>query len=118
MRFVALFGAMLACIASGGCNSERKAECDRLLSAMKPLGEGAPTADSVGRVLGAVSAISFQDQTLGVYAKNYSATLTVLSKTLELKATPEAPDGTDDVIKTNLRAALTDADDTTRYCSQ
>jgi hypothetical protein len=104
--------------ATGGCNAERKAECDQFTAAMKPLGEGAPTAEAVGRVQTQVAAIKFQDEPLSVYAKNYLATLTVLSKTLELKATGTAPDGTDDVIKSNLKEALTDAADTARYCAQ
>jgi len=63
----------------------------------------------------------FQDQPLAVYAKNYRATLTVLSSTLKLQATagPDGPpDGTADVIKQNLKDARTDYDDVSRYCSQ
>ena len=121
MRFVAwpiAVLAILACGALSACNSERKAECDQLLAVMKPMSQGAPSVDSVNRVLGAVTALKLQDQTLAVYAKNYSGTLTVLSKTLELAATPDAPDGTNGVIKTTLKDALTDADDAARYCAQ
>jgi hypothetical protein len=108
----------LASAASAGCNAERKAECDQFLAAMKPLGEGVPTVDTVKSVQRAVAALSLQDQPLRVYAKNYAATLTILSNTLELKATPSPPDGTDDVIKSHLKEALTDAADTARYCAQ
>jgi hypothetical protein len=101
-----------------GCNAERKAECDRFMQAMRPLSEGTPTTDAVHRVESDVAAIHFEDQALGVYAKNYTKTLTILSTTLELKAGPTPPDGTDDVIKTNLKEARTDAEDTARYCAQ
>jgi hypothetical protein len=104
-----------------GCNAERKQECDRLLSAMTPLQGDAPSADAVDRVNDGVGAVQFQDQPLAVYAKNYRATLTVLSSTLKLQATagPDGPpDGTADVIKQNLKDARTDYDDVSRYCSQ
>ena len=101
-----------------GCNPERKAECDRLMAAMKPVSDAPPTADGVDSAKASVAAIKFEDQTLGVYAKNYSQTLTVLSSTLRLKTSPDAPDGTDDVIKRNLAEARTDAKDTARYCAQ
>lgn len=116
MRLTAF--AVLSVVLSSGCNAERKHECDQLMAAMKPLGDGNPTVDSVNRVLSAVQALQLEDEPLHVYAKNYAQTLTVLSKTLELKATPSPPDGTDDVIKTNLQEALTDARDTARYCAQ
>jgi hypothetical protein len=100
------------------CNSARKQECDRFLGAMKPLDEGMPSADTVDRVQKDVGAMAFQDEPLGVYAKNYGATLTILSNTLKLKAGPTPPDGTNDVIKENLKKARTDRDDVQRYCSQ
>ena len=54
------------------------------------------------------------------YAKNYKKTLDRLSNTLKLKATagPDPPDGTDEVIKQNLKDARTDSDDVARYCAQ
>ena len=64
-----------------------------------------------------VDALHLQDATLAIYAKNYQATLVVLSKTLELKAGSSAPDGTDAVVQLNLKAARTDADDVQRYCA-
>jgi hypothetical protein len=108
----------LAALSLLACNTERKQECDKFLSAMKPLDEVQPTADAVDRVHRDVTSIAFQDQPLGVYAKNYGTTLTVLSSTLKLKATPSPPDGTDDVIKENLKEAKTDRDDVQRYCSR
>jgi len=65
-------------------------------------------------------AIQFEDEPLREYASNYKNTLTVLSNTLKLKATagPDGPpDGTEDVIKQNLKEARTDFDDITRYCA-
>ena len=44
--------------------------------------------------------------------------LGILSGTLQLKASPNPPDGTDDVIKKNLKSARTDASDVQRYCAQ
>ena len=100
------------------CNSVRRQECEKFLAAMKPLDEGRPSADTVERVRREVGAIAFQDQPLGIFAKNYAATLTILANTLELEAGPTPPDGTDDVIKQNLKSARTDRDDVQRYCSQ
>ena len=79
--------------------------------------KGTPTVDLVGSVAKQVDALHLQDATLAIYAKNYQATLVVLSKTLELKAGPSAPDGTDAVVQLNLKAARTDADDVQRYCA-
>jgi hypothetical protein len=114
LRLVFAAGVVL----SFGCNAERKEECDKFLAAMKPLDQGMPTGEGVERVQSDVGAIQFQDQPLGVFAKNYKATLTVLSNTLKLQASPSPPDGTDDVVKANLKAARTDKDDAVRYCSQ
>ena len=108
----------LAALAATGCDSERKQECSQFLSAMKPLEDGTPSADTVDSVSKQVAAVKFQDQPLGVYAKNYAATLTVLSNTLKLKAGGSPPDGTDDVIKQNLKEARTDREDVQRYCAQ
>ncbi len=111
--------AIIACaLGALACNSERKQECDKFLTAMKPLDQGTPSTDVVERVRQDVGGIQFQDQPLSVYAKNYANTLTVLSSTLKLKASPEPPDGTDDVVKTNLKEARTDQEDVARYCSQ
>jgi hypothetical protein len=88
---------------------------------MQPLQSGAPTSDDVDRAQQQLSGIKFSDQPLQVYATNYSGTLTVLSNTLKLKAGagPDGPpDGTDSVIKSNLKDARTDFDDISRYCAQ
>jgi hypothetical protein len=100
------------------CNKERKDECDALLVAMAPLSQGEPTGDTVDRVDRAVRALDLKDQPLHIYADNYQKTLTVLSSTLQLGASPSAPDGTDDVIKTHLKEARTDRADVERYCAQ
>jgi hypothetical protein len=110
--------ALVAALAASGCDNERKQECSQFLSAMKPLNEGTPSADTVDSVSKQVASIKFQDQPLGVYADNYRKTLGVLSNTLKLKASGSSPDGTDDVIKKNLKEARTDKDDVQRYCSQ
>jgi hypothetical protein len=108
----------LVVLGTGGCNAERKQECDKFLAATKPLDQGMPTVEMVESVKKQIDAMQFTDQTLGIYAKNYKATLSVLSSTLQLKASPNPPDGTDDVIKRNLKSARTDASDVQRYCAQ
>jgi hypothetical protein len=109
----------LTCLAA--CDEERKQECDKILAAMRPLKEGTPTSAAVDKVKADVAAIQLQDQPLGVYAKNYEKTLSVLSNTLKLKENaPSAdavPDGTEGVIKKNLAEARTDDDDISRYCA-
>lgn len=87
---------------------------------MTPLQEGTPSDETVDRVRESVSALEFQDQPLREYATNYKNTLAVLSGTLKLKAGagPDGPpDGTEDVIKKNLKEARTDRDDIARYCT-
>ena len=116
--WVGLVAAVLVALAASGCDNARKQECSQFLGAMKPLDEGTPSADTVDSVSKQVAAMKFQDQPLGVYATNYGKTLTVLSSTLKLKASGSAPDGTDDVIKKNLKEARTDKEDVQRYCSQ
>jgi hypothetical protein len=100
------------------CDNTRKQECEKFLGAVKPLDDGTPSLETVQRVQKDLAAIPFQDTALDVYAKNYGAKLTVLSNTLALKAGPEPPDGTDAVIKQNLKTARTDREDVQRYCSQ
>jgi hypothetical protein len=116
--WVGLLALALAALAASGCDAERKQECSQFLSAMKPLDNGTPSVDTVDNVSRQVGSIKFQDQPLGVYAVNYRKTLGVLSNTLKLKASGSAPDGTDDVVKNNLKEARTDRDDVQRYCSQ
>lgn len=114
-----LVGAVaLAALLATACNEERKQECDKMLGAMKPLEQGTPTADVVDSVSKQVGGLAPKDATLGIYAKNYRETLTVLSSTLKLKAGASPPDGTDDVIKQKLKQARTDAADVARYCAQ
>lgn len=101
-----------------GCDDTRKQECDKLLTAMKPLDQGTPSADTVDAVTKQIDGMTFQNQPLGVYAKNYKATLGVLSSTIKLQAGGSAPDGTADVIKQKLKEARTDRDDVSRLCAQ
>jgi hypothetical protein len=109
--------AIVAAVAVS-CNAERKQQCDRFVSAMKPLEEGTPTAETVDRVNREIKGLELQDQPLQIYAENYQRTLTVLSNTLQLQASPSAPDGTDDVVKRHLKEARTDLQDLERYCAQ
>jgi hypothetical protein len=119
LRGTLTVSAVLAVLAfSAACNEQRKQECDRFLGAMKPLDEGTPSAEVVDSVAKQVEGLHLQDDTLSIYAKNYLATLAVLTGTLPLKGDPNAPDGTDDVIKTNLKKARTDASDVARFCAQ
>jgi hypothetical protein len=115
---VVLAAGSLALVGLTSCDTARKAECEKFLVAMKPLDEGMPSADAVDRVAQAVSALTLQDQPLSVYRTNYKATLTVLSSTLKLNDTPEAPVGTNDIIKAKLKEARTARVDTERYCAQ
>jgi hypothetical protein len=115
IRFASL--VVLAASLSSACNAERKQECDRFIDATKPLDKGVPTSDAVDSVSKQVSAMTFQDETLGIYAKNYLETLKVLSSTLKLKEEPSPPDGTDGVIKEKLKTARTQASDLQRYCA-
>jgi hypothetical protein len=109
--------AALAVLTLSACNEQRNQECARFLTAMKPLDQGTPCADVVDSVATQVDGLHLQDDTLHIYATNYLATLRVLSSTLKLKADPGAPDGTDDVIKSNLKNARTDANDVARFCT-
>ncbi len=102
----------------GACDDARAKECDALLGAMKPLDQGTPTADTVRGVMKQLDGLALHDQPLAVYAKNYRQTLTVLAATLDLAAGSSAPDGTQDVIKKNLKEARTDRDDVQRLCSK
>jgi len=110
--------ALLALLLPAGCDDTRKQDCDKLLTAMKPLDQGIPTADTVDSVMRQVGAIKFQYQPLSIYGDNYRGTLTVLFNTLRLKASGQAPDGTDDIIKQKLKEARTDKDDVQRLCLQ
>jgi hypothetical protein len=104
-----------------GCNTQRKQDCGTFLTAMSPMQGGTPSVDVVDRVHDSVAGAAFGDEPLREYATNYKNTLTVLSNTLKLKAAagPDGPpDGTENVIKQNLKEARTDFDDITRYCSQ
>lgn len=107
----------MVAVTTMACNDVRKQECERFLAAMKPLEKGTPTAEVVDSVAKQVDALHLQDATLAIYAKNYRATLVVLSNTLKLKAGASPPDGTDAVVQQNLKIARTDADDAQRYCA-
>ena len=114
---VAVVAGAVAAASLAGCNAERKQDCDALLGAMKPLETGTPSVDVVDGVSKQVAGLQLHDDTLRIYAKNYRETLGMLSSTVALKASPNAPDGTDDVIKKKLQEARTDASDVARYCA-
>jgi hypothetical protein len=104
-----------------GCDSARKEDCAKFLPAMSGMQSGTPSAETVDQVLSAVAGIKFSDVPLEEYATNYKNTLTVLVNTLKLKSSagPDGPpDGTENVIKQNLKDARTDFDDISRYCAQ
>jgi hypothetical protein len=109
--------AVMAVLGLVACDDARKQECDKFLGAMKPLGQGTPTPETVDAVAQQVKALSLQNQPLQVYAKNYLEKLSVLSSTLKLKTGGSAPDGTDDVIKKYLAGVRTDHDDVQRFCA-
>jgi hypothetical protein len=100
------------------CNPQRQQDCEKIVSAMKELDEGAPNAAIVDQVNQQVQALQLQDQPLQIYAENYRNTLSGLSSSLRLNESSSAPDGTDDVIKSQLKIARTDSRDVQRYCSQ
>ena len=122
--FAGLVGGVVcaaALAALAGCNSTRKQDCEKFLTAMSPMQSEVPSMDAVDRTHDNVAAIQFEDEPLREYSTNYKNTLSVLSNTLRLKASagPDGPpDGTDDVIKQNYKEARTDLDDITRYCAQ
>lgn len=118
MRSVVVVFGVLGVLALAGCNSERKQECGKLLTALEPIDDPSPRSATLGRMRSDVAAIHFQDQPLSVYARNYEHTLTVLEGTTKLKEGSSAPDGTDDLLKTQMKKARTDRDDIERYCSQ
>jgi len=118
MRVVKWALLALPVLCAAGCNNERKQECDRFLQATKPLAEGTPGVEAVESVKKQIDGMQLQDQPLAIYAKNYKEKLTVLANTLQLKASPSPPDGTDDVIKKNLKSLRTDVSDVERYCAQ
>ena len=100
------------------CNPQRQQDCEKIVSAMRELDEGAPNAAIVDQVNQQVQALQLQDQPLQIYAENYRNTLSGLSSSLRLNESSSAPDGTDDVIKSQLKIARADSRDVQRYCSQ
>ena len=118
MKYLAAAVVVVLATATLGCDAERKQECDKFISAMKPLDQGTPTADTVDRVSQQVGALNAKDQPLSIYAENYRKTLASLSSTLRLQADPSAPDGTDDAIRSRLKEARTDSVDVQRYCAE
>ena len=100
------------------CNPQRQQDCEKIVSAMKELDEGSPNAAIVDQINQQVQALQLQDQPLQIYAENYRNTLSGLSSSLRLNESSSAPDGTDDVIKSQLKIARTDSRDVQRYCSQ
>jgi hypothetical protein len=123
-RTIALAGTIAVCLVSLSCNEERQRACNALVLAMKPIeapegGEKViPPREAVAAVEKQVESLKLEDQPLRIYAENYLKTLAVLSNTMDLKSSSSPPDGTDDVIKKNLKEARTQADDVKRYCAQ
>jgi hypothetical protein len=117
----ALTTAALAACAAGAmasCNNQRKQECERFLAAMPTFDAAPASLETVRHARDAIEAIAFEDEPLREYAKTTKATLAVLSNTLSVSNSPSPPEGTDDVIKQQLKEARTNRDDVVRYCSQ
>jgi hypothetical protein len=106
------------------CDEQRRHDCDALVAAMKPLDapDGnekiVPTLETVDAVKKQVQAMKVGDHTLSIHVQNYAKTLGVLSNTLALKSSSSPPDGTDDVIRRNLKEARSEANDVKRYCAE
>ncbi len=103
--------------AGAACNEERQQECGKYVAAIKPLDQGNPSAAQVDAVAKQLAGMAFKDQTLSIYAKNYAERLKVLENALTLQESPNAPDGTNDLVKKTLALARTDAADVRRYCA-
>jgi hypothetical protein len=109
---------------SAACDEQRRRDCDALVVAMKPLDapngneKALPTLETVDGVKKQVESMKVSDQTLGVHVRNYVKTLGVLASTVALKSSSSPPDGTDDVIRTNLKQARSVANDVKRYCAE
>jgi hypothetical protein len=121
LRIVLSLAAVLAFL-SVACNEDRRRECQALVVAMKPIDapdgneKAIPSLETVTSVKKEVEALKPTDHPLHIHADNYAKTLSVLANTLALKTSSSAPDGTDDVIKKNLKLARAQADDVRRYC--
>jgi hypothetical protein len=115
---VAAVATIVGFLMIASCNPQRQQECDKFVSAMKEIDEGAPSAATVDQVSKQVETLQLQDQPLQIYASNYRNTLSALSNTLRLNESSAPPDGTDEAIKTQLKIARTDSRDVQRYCSQ
>ena len=115
---VAAVATLAALLMIASCNPQRQQDCEKFVSTMKDIDEGSPSAATVDRVNQQVQALQLQDQPLQIYAENYRNTLSGLSSSLRLNESSSAPDGTDDVIKSQLKIARTDSRDVQRYCSQ
>lgn len=104
-------------LSGAACNAERQQECGKFIDAIKPLDQGNPAAAQVDAVAKQVAAIPFKDEPLGIYAKNYGERLKVLANAVTLQESPNAPEGTNDLVKRTLVLARTDAADIRRYCA-
>jgi hypothetical protein len=122
-RIVLSLAAVLA-FSSAACNEDRQRECQALVAAMKPIDapdgneRAVPSLETVTSVKKEVEALKPSDHPLHIHADNYAKTLSVLANTLALKTSSSPPDGTDDVIKKNLKDARAQAADVRRYCAE
>jgi hypothetical protein len=114
----------LPLLLSPACDEQRRRDCDALVAATKPLEarEGSekalPTLETVEGVKKQVESMKVSDHTLSIHVQNYVKTLGVLSSTVALKSSSSSPDGTDDVIRKNLKEARSEANDVKRYCAE
>ncbi len=116
-RFPAALTAAILVVLNA-CDTERKKECTQLTSVLTPLDDAAPTSASVGRLRAAIDAQTLADEPLHEYAGTLNRTLGILASTLALKEGASPPDGTDDVVQTNLKQARAARDDVTHYCAE
>jgi hypothetical protein len=111
-------------VLSIACDEQRRRECDALVVAMKPLDahegneKALPTLETVDGVKKQAESMKVSDHTLTIHVQNYVKILGVLSSTLALKSSSSPPDGTNDVIRTNLQQARSEASDVKRYCAE
>jgi hypothetical protein len=116
-QFAVALGAGILAIGTA-CNTERKKECDELISVLTPLDDEAPTSASIARLRSAIDAQKLDDEPLHEYAGTLKSTLEVLWSTLAVKEAPSPPDGTDDVLKAKIKQAKAARDDIAHYCSE
>ncbi|MGD0675935.1 MAG: hypothetical protein ABSC94_10980 [Polyangiaceae bacterium] len=114
--FALLVLGLLLVLGAASCNTERKEECEQFLLAMKALEDSPASTEVADRTLTTLASISFKDEPLREYASSTKTTLTVLSNTLKVQASPSPPDGTDELVAAKMKEARGEREDVARYC--